>query len=827
MYLGVAHFIFISLFALASGPGPVVLAVDSPTLQNRANEIRAAMDAREFERAEHLVTELRSGDPGAFTRNNYDYLLARLAERRGASEEATSLYKAIVERNSVLTEFALWRLARLARETGDLANERQYLSRLLTRFPASSLARLAKDRMIDSLMESGEYGAAATLLKPLASSSGVQGRSAMAQLAEAYEKSGDAASARSVYEQLASGSRDDYALAAAEGLDRLDAAAGSLPNEFDATRRARIYLSNRHWPEARRHLLSVIQRFPDSQNRAEAVYQTGMTFFREDGYDDAVRWFQRAHDEFPEKKEGEQGYYWVGSALQRAKRYEDAARRYIEFIDAYPNSDLLEGAYRNVVDCFRYADKQAEAIEWSRRTAQRFAGKPLESVGLFNEAKIELSRGDFEAALALLTRLEARPAYPRLFGGAIRGEATFLRIYALERLGRLSEAARLYLAIPDGRDDFFGYRATMRLRSLAGTDDGRRIIEPIARSYMEQARSALSGGRYSEAKDAATQALRLIENPDARKRLVEILRTCYRNLPAYAAVFNYRVAPVARLVLGSDDQTPSRVSHQALASELIFLGLYDDAARELRAGGLPASRIARSDISTRGAGGRFNSRRASRSRISGFADPSYSLAVYSNRGDLSQYAIAYAEPLFRSIPRDFQLELIPRDLAELLYPAPYRDALTKYAAKFKVDPRLVLSLARQESRFDPSVKSPQAARGLLQFIAETAMQVAREEGLEGFRPDDVYEPEVSVRLAMRYLSNMLRSFAGHTPAVIAAYNTGEPNVERWIYRARSNDPDRLLTEIAIPETKDYFAKVLLNLRAYQLLYTKALKPRER
>ena len=77
----------------------------------------------------------------------------------------------------------------------------------------------------------------------------------------------------------------------------------------------RIYLFNRHWAEARAHLLDIVDRFPESPNRAEALYQTGFTFFREYNHDEAIKWFARAHSEFPEKKDGEQGYYYVGSSL--------------------------------------------------------------------------------------------------------------------------------------------------------------------------------------------------------------------------------------------------------------------------------------------------------------------------------------------------------------------------------------------------------------------------------------------------------------------------------------------------------------------------------
>src|SRR6185369_2850195 len=115
----------------------------------------------------------------------------------------------------------------------------------------------------------------------------------------------------------------------------LDRAAGVKANEFEALRRARIYLFNRHWSESRAHLLDIIARFPESANRAEAIYQAGFTLYREHQFDEAIKWFERVHAEFPAKKEGEQGYYWVGTSLQQAHRYEEAARRYSDFITAY------------------------------------------------------------------------------------------------------------------------------------------------------------------------------------------------------------------------------------------------------------------------------------------------------------------------------------------------------------------------------------------------------------------------------------------------------------------------------------------------------------
>ncbi len=105
-------------------------------------------------------------------------------------------------------------------------------------------------------------------------------------------------------------------------------------------------------------------------------------------------------------------------------------------------------------------------------------------------------------------------------------------------------------------------------------------------------------------------------------------------------------------------------------------------------------------------------------------DEAYTLAVLYKRGENANRAVRYAEPLWKKVPADYLLELAPRELVELLYPAPYAEALNEYAPPRGVDPRFVLSIMRQESRFRPEAKSIAAARGLLQFIPSTANQIA-------------------------------------------------------------------------------------------------------
>ncbi|HKG21251.1 MAG TPA: hypothetical protein VKC34_05075, partial [Blastocatellia bacterium] len=158
------------------------------SIQSEADEIRSAMDGRDFDRAESLVREVRERSARAFASNNFDYLLGRLSERRGARAEALALYQGVLNRNSVLAPYALWRLSLLARAAGDLTLERQYITRLSSAYPASIPARTSRDRLIESLLESRNYAAGINMLRASASPSGVRGRNAMAMLGDAYAK---------------------------------------------------------------------------------------------------------------------------------------------------------------------------------------------------------------------------------------------------------------------------------------------------------------------------------------------------------------------------------------------------------------------------------------------------------------------------------------------------------------------------------------------------------------------------------------------------------------------------------------------------------------
>ena len=116
-----------------------------------------------------------------------------------------------------------------------------------------------------------------------------------------------------------------------------------------------------------------------------------------------------------------------------------------------------------------------------------------------------------------------------------------------------------------------------------------------------------------------------------------------------------------------------------------------------------------------GAGGLLDEARAWVATSYPAGEPSGALAraVAFRRGGATRAAIGTAESLARALPEDYQPALLPPLLRELLYPRRYLPSIAGEAARHGADPRLLLAIMREESRFDPRAKSAAAARGLL------------------------------------------------------------------------------------------------------------------
>ena len=797
-------------------------------------EVVAALERSDYVDAEVKLKQIQTEAPTDFTANNLDYALARVLQRNKKQAEAKQLFEAVVARNSNLSPYALFHLSEMARATHQISIERSYLDKLLKTSPGSVPAKQAQRRLGENYLEGNDFVFGIALLRPLSGTGTASGREVLAKIGQAYADASDNANARSIFNQLIGASKDDSALTAAQGLDDLDKKSGRTLTEYDQLARARIYMFNRRFPEAREHWTALTEQFPSSKYKPEAMFQAGRTFYLENSFDDAIKWYERVHTEFPESEEGEQGYYHVGHAHQKAGRFLDAVRRYDEFVKAYPESQWLGGAYLNAIDSLRSAGRLPEALVWVKRAVGNTALQRdvASTTAIFDEAKIYLTQGEYPAALDTFTKLQSRNLSQQGPGSTNREEVTFMRGYCLEQMGRIQEAAAIYLAIPDERDNFYGHRATLRLQALANDSERGSALQKRGIQAANEAESSLRAGSASIAKDKANLALRLSDDRQVRKRMLDVLRRCYEQLPAYRAPFSYRLTPFGR----EFGQPATGQTHDALARELVFLGMYDEGSTELfLSNGSVSENVSEESHQGPSASGYQDEPSDTVSNepryepvVFNRAEPyaalgGYSLSVYLNRGDHADKAILFGEPAVKALPKDYKFELLPRDFAELSYPAPYRASLRHSASERNVDPRLVLALARQESRFQPQAKSAAAARGLMQFIPDTSNKIASELGYAVFNQDQLYNPDTAFLFGSQYVKDLAALFPDNPYAIAASYNGGEDNVQRWRDRGKSEDIDRLMIEISFTQSKDYVYKVMSNYWAYQAIYSQDLR----
>jgi soluble lytic murein transglycosylase len=153
-------------------------------------------------------------------------------------------------------------------------------------------------------------------------------------------------------------------------------------------------------------------------------------------------------------------------------------------------------------------------------------------------------------------------------------------------------------------------------------------------------------------------------------------------------------------------------------------------------------------------------------------------------------------------------------LADRAYP--YR---TPPSVSGAPEPALVLGITRQESGFDPAVRSGADARGMMQLLPSTASIVARRMGV-GYSASMLYEADYNMRLGSSFLGQLVNQFSGSYIMAAAGYNAGPGRPAAWVNmcgdpRAGSTDPLDFIECIPFSETRNYVMRVMENMTVYR------------
>jgi soluble lytic murein transglycosylase len=431
--------------------------------------------------------------------------------------------------------------------------------------------------------------------------------------------------------------------------------------------------------------------------------------------------------------------------------YAGAADSYRAVATAFPGTDVQKNAEYQVGNSYWRLRQYAEAEKAYLSYINRYQSKGTPETAIRDLVDIYRSLGEYQKAISLIDRTLAL----RL-SAATRQVLLFTKAKILYGQGKYLAALQVVRQLKGS--------------SLQNTSGGTSPDELV---YLEALCLAKTGS--VAAAKAAWQ--RLAANPD----------TYYGQHAALQLGLVPPPAPESTVCSSDPDRTRETAINRLrerrrpfladpapptdILTELVFLQLWDEASFWIDRERRPDTALA-ADLQY--AGGRYNR------------------------------AITYADRLPRSKP----------DIEPLVYPAGYRSIICQAAAQRGVDPLWLHAIIWQESKYNATAQSGAAARGLMQFIPDTAQAIALEAGIPNLTVDRLYEPEISIQLGAYYWAMLLAEFKSPELA-LAAYNGGPDNVRRWQDKWPGSDGEFFVSDIGFTETKSYVQAVFSARAAYR------------
>ena len=493
-------------------------------------------------------------------------------------------------------------------------------------------------------------------------------------------------------------------------------------------------------------------------------------------------------------------YYELGmkraGILMEQRRYRDAYDGYASLLQRYRKvADVDLVRLRMAVSQYRRRRLTASVANFKRVTSDALAPEAL-----YYRAQVARRLRRQKTQLARVSELETRFPHSKWTAAALvrladhhesndeldEALARFNQVMKQFPLGEHTLEARWRVHWNDYRSGRFdeaarGFEESARERPRAG--ELARLLYWAGRAYQQ-------AGELERADALYRQVMLGYQNSYYGRRALEHLSEMEGRRSSIATIEDARKG-----IDLSDAMSVQRVERQQRIAELLAVGLPKRALEDAEA----AVDSARPE-------------RANRD------DPAFHMMaawIHFSEGRPLQTIITIREafPFHVSATGD----LLPRGVWKLLYPLLYREHVEHYASARGLDPFLVAALMRQESTFNPRVRSRAGARGLMQLIPATGRQVARQERRR-YSTRELYNPEINIRYGTRYLKDVLARFNGRVDYALASYNAGPHRVKRWTGMDMTIDPEIFIEEIPFDETRSYVKLVLRNEMLYRRLY---------
>ena len=143
-----------------------------------------------------------------------------------------------------------------------------------------------------------------------------------------------------------------------------------------------------------------------------------------------------------------------------------------------------------------------------------------------------------------------------------------------------------------------------------------------------------------------------------------------------------------------------------------------------------------------------------------------------------------------------------------------------YAQEFQVDENLIYAIIKAESNFNSEAVSGKSAKGLMQLVDDTAIDIVKQLGLD-MEDEEIIQKlndvDFNIRLGTKYISMLIEKYENISLA-LTAYNAGIGTVDTWIEKGTIKEDGSDIENIPYKETNQYVREILRVYKIYQDLY---------
>jgi soluble lytic murein transglycosylase len=150
----------------------------------------------------------------------------------------------------------------------------------------------------------------------------------------------------------------------------------------------------------------------------------------------------------------------------------------------------------------------------------------------------------------------------------------------------------------------------------------------------------------------------------------------------------------------------------------------------------------------------------------------------------------------------------------------YDSLIRSVAIEHHLDPMLVKAVVWRESRFDPRKYGSSGERGLMQVSEKAADEWARENKIDNFRVEQLFDPKTNLEAGAWYLRRAVERWKAQSdpmPFALAEFNAGASRAQRWSGgdTVTAIPVRKFLQNIDFPATRKYVESIIARYEFYQ------------